>query len=484
MDDVPQEILCSLLREQGIAVINDPTRLQNLLVDYCSGQFKKERKCLIDALSADVPGTLLNKKSRLDYSTISQQLSRKLINDLGITPELAQWTVDSWALALGVILESELHLDDLSVTILSNPPGAKVSINDVFKGVTPVILNNPLLGTCHIEISNDDYIPWRKSLDLSSRENITLTANLIRQPEKPGSMIIETDPSNAEIYLNSIRIGNTPHEIKNLSEGYYEIKLTRPGYKDIIIHKQVQTGKIIRITESFIPNPIISPPPVSLKKHTGNLMKWFVFLILFFIIADISYNFLSNSSNSLSKPVDLPDKTGGFYQNPISLQQYTKNAGDWQFTLTTTNAYTLAGKVVGRHEYPATMPDGIIPLDLAVVNGDLVRKDILAYFTFTMGLGSLQYNYDIPTSTGLTEKYIDEHISLNRLVFLSPALENEVKKVQVGSCLIIKGSLVDIQGDSPGPKYYLSSSTVRDDLYPTGAEVILVESFTPARCGD
>jgi hypothetical protein len=484
MEDIPRKILFSLIHERGISITHDPGKFRNLLGDYLQGGYQRERNCLADSLSEGIPASLLANKDQLAYAMLSRQLSEKLIHNLGINADLANWTVDSWALALGVIQESDLHLNDFSVTILSNPPGARVSINGVFNGVTPVTLNNPLLGTYQIEISNEDYIQWRKSLVLSSRENLTLTANLIHQTEKPGTVIIETDPPNADIYLNSTQMGNTPHEIKNLSEGYYEIRLTRPGYKDIVIHKQIQTGKIIRITESFIPNPIISPPPVSSKKHTGNLVKWFVFLILLFIIAVISYTFLSIFSSSFTQPVDLPDKTGGFYQNPISLQQYTKNAGDWQFTLTSTNTYTLAGKVVGRHEYPATMPDGIIPLDLAVVNGDLVRKDILSYFTFTMGPGSLQYKYDIPTSTGLTEKYIDEHISLNRLVFISPALENEVKKVQVGSCLIIKGNLVDIHGDSPGPKYYLPSSTVRDDLYPTGAEVILVESFSPAKCGE
>ncbi|MGB9175883.1 MAG: hypothetical protein WCB46_04015 [Methanoregula sp.] len=39
--------------------------------------------------------------------------------------------------------------------------------------------------------------------------------------------------------------------------------------------------------------------------------------------------------------------------------------------------YTLAGRIAGRHEFPATLPDGIIPLDIVVVNGDLVRKEIL-----------------------------------------------------------------------------------------------------------
>lgn len=181
-------------------------------------------------------------------------------------------------------------------------------------------------------------------------------------------------------------------------------------------------------------------------------------------------------------PSVLPGN-GSFIQSPLSAPvKYSKTIGDWQFTLTSNNAYTLSGKVVGRQEYPATMPNGIIPLDLAVVSGDLISQDILSYFTITMGSSTLKYSYDIPISTGLTEKYIDEHISLNRLVFLNPEIEREVKKAQVGNCLIITGKLVDIRANSTDNAYSITTSTVRNDFYPTGAEVILVESYTPVSC--
>ena len=87
---------------------------------------------------------------------------------------------------------------------------------------------------------------------------------------------------------------------------------------------------------------------------------------------------------------------------------------------------------MGRHEYPATPPDGIIALDLAVVNGELVKKDVLSFFSFEMGARTLKYSYDIPTALGLTEEYIDEHISNNHLVFLNATLEKEVKQAPEG----------------------------------------------------
>jgi hypothetical protein len=214
------------------------------------------------------------------------------------------------------------------------------------------------------------------------------------------------------------------------------------------------------------------------------LLEWSAILIPLIIIGFLGYNFIFGGASS-ARPSGLPDSTGGFYQSSLSPpQQFTKTIDNWQYILTSSYTYTVAGRIVGRHEYPATLPDSIIPLDLAVVNGDLVRKDILSFFTFEMGAHTLKYSYDIPNALGLTEEYIDEHISNNHLVFLNSTLENEVKLAPEGSCMIIRGRLVDIRGTSPEKKYSINTSTIRNDTYPAGCEIILVESYTPVNCGN
>ena len=213
------------------------------------------------------------------------------------------------------------------------------------------------------------------------------------------------------------------------------------------------------------------------------LLEWSAILIPLIIIGLLAYPFVFGGPAVPQS--GLPDVTGGFYQKAFSPpQQYAKTMGNWQFTLTSSNTYILAGRIVGRHEYPVTLPDGIIPLDLAVVNGDLVRKDILSFFTFEMGQHTLKYSYDLPNALGITEEYIDEHISNNHLVFLNSTLESEVKMAQEGCCVVIRGRLVDIHGKSPEKTYSLATSTVRNDTYPAGCEVILVESYTPVNCGN
>jgi hypothetical protein len=213
------------------------------------------------------------------------------------------------------------------------------------------------------------------------------------------------------------------------------------------------------------------------------LLEWTVIVVTFIIIGFLAFSFFQGTGSHAAQPSGLPDGYGGFYQNSLSPpQQFTKNEGDWHFILLSSYSYTLAGKVVGKHVYPSTMPDGIIPLDLAVVNGDLLKPGILSFFKITMGDHTLKYSYDIPTVVGLTEEYIDEHISNNHLVFLDPVLESNVKNIQVGDCVVIQGKLVDIRGTGPSRLYLANTSTVRNDEYPAGCEVILVESYEVVNC--
>ncbi|NMB79158.1 MAG: hypothetical protein GYA23_08700 [Methanomicrobiales archaeon] len=212
-----------------------------------------------------------------------------------------------------------------------------------------------------------------------------------------------------------------------------------------------------------------------------SLLEWAIIIVPLVIVVILGYHFLFSAPAAV--PSGLPGN-GGFFQVPLDAPQvYTKQSGTWQFTLTANHAYTLAGKVVGRHEYPPALPDGIIALDLAVANGDLLINDNLHYFTFRMGDRTLEYSYDVPAYAGLTEAYIDEHISNSHLVFLDPALEAQVKSAKPGDCIILKGKLVDIEGSSTGLRYRAHTSTVRTDQYPEGCEVILVESFQPVSCG-
>ncbi len=212
------------------------------------------------------------------------------------------------------------------------------------------------------------------------------------------------------------------------------------------------------------------------------LAEWLLLLVPLVVIGFLGWHFLFAGGPETRS--GLPDATGGFYQSPAPTDTFSRTMGPWEFTLTSSYTYTVAGRIVGRQEYPAAPPGGIIPLDLAIVNGDLVRNSTLSFFSFSMGNHTLTYSYDIPKMVGLTEDYIDEHVSNNHLVFRNETLEQEAETLGEGSCVVISGRLADILGTSGRQKVFMNTSTVRNDSYPEGCEIILVDSFRTVSCGE
>ena len=106
MNNLPREKLIQIIKEQGSNLCDNPLRCKAFLLDYC-GEYRGEIKILIDALNEGIVKDLLT----ISQGTPKQSMlarSKKKLMDLSFQEEAAQWAVESWALALGVITEGEL----------------------------------------------------------------------------------------------------------------------------------------------------------------------------------------------------------------------------------------------------------------------------------------------------------------------------------------------------------------------------------------
>ena len=105
MNDEPREKLRELIVEYGRSLCNDPRRCEALLKDYC-GQYKREIFVLISALKNRVADDLLKTSAGVPHVLLLARLMKRLEDELGLAETAAQWAVESWALALGVIDQS------------------------------------------------------------------------------------------------------------------------------------------------------------------------------------------------------------------------------------------------------------------------------------------------------------------------------------------------------------------------------------------
>ncbi len=101
MNDLARQALCGVLAQYGHTIYLDIPRCEALLLDRCAS-YKKERSALIAALRERIPEELVGSQNSQPYPSLAARLARRLEDHLGLDATVAQWAVESWAIALGV----------------------------------------------------------------------------------------------------------------------------------------------------------------------------------------------------------------------------------------------------------------------------------------------------------------------------------------------------------------------------------------------
>jgi hypothetical protein len=109
MNDTPREQLKYIIGQYGRSISEDPKRCEALLRDFC-GQYRKEINVLVSAIKEAVTVDLSNLQHRVPSDLLLAQLTKRLEDRLAIDPIAARWSVESWAIALGLISEQAKNI--------------------------------------------------------------------------------------------------------------------------------------------------------------------------------------------------------------------------------------------------------------------------------------------------------------------------------------------------------------------------------------
>jgi len=119
-----------------------------------------------------------------------------------------------------------------SVSIISEPAGAEVYLNDNYIGLTtdePLAISDLLEGNYALKFIRGGYYDWEGTISVLSKMERFVKVSLIA---KPGAMNIYSEPAGAEIYVDNNMIGITPLSLKKVAEGEHEIRLVKEKYKE------------------------------------------------------------------------------------------------------------------------------------------------------------------------------------------------------------------------------------------------------------
>jgi TonB family protein len=152
-----------------------------------------------------------------------------------------------------------------AIRVVSEPPGATITIDGQPRGVTPADLTDVPLGAHEIKLELRGYAPSAQSVLLSRdapRSEVSLT--LSRTPAATGAAEILSDPPGATVHIDGAPAGQTPYVDPRMKVGTHKVEVVRDGYEPWTGTVTVQAGKKARVDARLrsIAFAAPTPPPV------------------------------------------------------------------------------------------------------------------------------------------------------------------------------------------------------------------------------
>ena len=125
-----------------------------------------------------------------------------------------------------------------NITISSVPSGATVLVDSVGTGaITPTTIESVSSGTHFILLRLTGYQDYTQSVTVYDNATSTVSATLIAAATTTaeitnGSIKVESNPSNAAVFVNTEYQGKTPLTLYNITRGTHRVLVQKIGYQD------------------------------------------------------------------------------------------------------------------------------------------------------------------------------------------------------------------------------------------------------------
>ncbi len=102
INNIPRERLREIVNIYSQTIIENPKRLHALLADHCHGENKREINAIMSSLEEKIPHEILKLKTTVPWNILLSQLTKRLSENTYYSDDLVTWSINSWAMALGV----------------------------------------------------------------------------------------------------------------------------------------------------------------------------------------------------------------------------------------------------------------------------------------------------------------------------------------------------------------------------------------------
>lgn len=132
----------------------------------------------------------------------------------------------------------------IALVVTSEPTKATVFVDDRYAGVTPLEVPKLTPGHHFVKLTKRDHLPWTKLVELLyPREKIN--AKLAIKPK--GTLIVTSDPAEADVYIDGEYEGKTPLEKKDLDANPYSVRIEREHFQPWETEVDVPGGRQVKV---------------------------------------------------------------------------------------------------------------------------------------------------------------------------------------------------------------------------------------------
>lgn len=142
-----------------------------------------------------------------------------------------------------LVREETMVLDSGVVHIISDPSGAEVSVNDVVRGVTPLLVKGIPKGRATVKFRLPGFKDEVRELVMRPGDQQTLSVALAALP---GTLNLISVPEGASFYVNDKAYGRSPLAIPSLPAGEYTVRAEKAGYGTVTRTVRITSGESAR----------------------------------------------------------------------------------------------------------------------------------------------------------------------------------------------------------------------------------------------
>ena len=161
-----------------------------------------------------------------------------------------------------------------TIAVKSNPPGAAVSLNGVYRADTPARFENLTPGSYVINVSLAGYKPWAFPNSIADGDVLEIGVNLEQASNASatggsGTIAVDSSPGGASVTLDGNAAGITPAGraaliLNAVPSGDHIIKVELAGYPPYTRNVTVIKNQVVQVNADFVTtSPTIPGTPVA-----------------------------------------------------------------------------------------------------------------------------------------------------------------------------------------------------------------------------